>query len=54
MPISTVENVDTTYFGFKIWTGDSEKPWAEALAVKDGIIVAVGKTSFSISISLSP
>lgn len=42
MPISTVENVDTTYFGFKIWTGDSEKPWAEALAVKDGIIVAVG------------
>jgi len=42
MPISTVENVDTTYFGFKIWTGDSEKPWAEALAVKDGVIVAVG------------
>eukprot|EP01102_Stenamoeba_stenopodia_P021162 TRINITY_DN844_c0_g1_i2.p1 TRINITY_DN844_c0_g1~~TRINITY_DN844_c0_g1_i2.p1 ORF type:complete len:562 (-),score=135.77 TRINITY_DN844_c0_g1_i2:152-1837(-) len=42
MPISTIENVDVTYFGFKIWTGDSEKPWAEALAIKDGIVVAVG------------
>jgi predicted amidohydrolase YtcJ len=42
MPYSTLESVDTIYFGFKIWTGDSTNPWAEALAVKDGKIVAVG------------
>jgi hypothetical protein len=29
----------------RIWTGDPEKPWAEALASRAGIIVAVGSAS---------
>jgi len=26
----------------RIWTGDSSKPWAEAMAIRDGDVVAVG------------
>lgn len=26
----------------RIWTGDQERPWAQALAVRDGAVVAVG------------
>jgi predicted amidohydrolase YtcJ len=28
----------------KIWTGDAERPQAEALAVREGRIIAVGRT----------
>ncbi|SIO65324.1 hypothetical protein SAMN05444166_7660 [Singulisphaera sp. GP187] len=28
----------------RIWTGDRERPWAQALAARDGAIVAVGTT----------
>ena len=28
----------------RVWTGDTEQAWAEAVAVSDGIIVAVGST----------
>jgi predicted amidohydrolase YtcJ len=26
----------------RIWTGDAERPWAQAIAVRDGLILAVG------------
>lgn len=33
---------DLVVTGARIWTEDPERPWAEALAVRDGTIVAVG------------
>ena len=36
------ETADTVFVNGKIWTGDSDKPWAEWVAVKDGKIIAVG------------
>lgn len=33
---------DLAVTGGRIWTGDPARPWAEALAVRDGRIVAVG------------
>ncbi len=33
---------DLILHGGRLWTGDDAAPWAEAVAVRDGIIVAVG------------
>ncbi|TWH72751.1 amidohydrolase [Modestobacter roseus] len=33
---------DLVVTGARIWTLDPERPWAEALAVRDGVLVAVG------------
>jgi predicted amidohydrolase YtcJ len=35
---------DTIYTNAQIWTGDKTKPSAEALAIKDGLITAIGTT----------
>ncbi len=37
--------VDLVLVNGKVWTGDAARPWAEAVAVRDGKIFAVGKTS---------
>jgi len=34
--------VDLVLVNGKVWTGDAARPWAEAVAVRDGKIVAVG------------
>ncbi len=36
------ETADTIFMGGKIYTQDSDLPWAEAVACKDGLILAVG------------
>jgi len=40
---SEQEKADHIYINAKIWTGDSAKPWAEAIAVKYHTILFVGK-----------
>lgn len=37
--------LDLTVTNAKIWTGDAQRPWAEALAVDGGKIVAVGSNA---------
>jgi hypothetical protein len=37
--------VDLVLVNGKVWTGDPARPWAEAVAVRDGKIFAVGRTS---------
>ncbi len=37
--------VDLVLVNGKVWTGDAARPWAEAVAVRDGKIFAVGRTS---------
>ena len=37
--------VDLVLVNGKVWTGNGAQPWAEAVAVRDGLIFAVGKTS---------
>jgi predicted amidohydrolase YtcJ len=37
--------VDLVLVNGKVWTGNAAQPWAEAVAVRDGKICAVGKTS---------
>jgi len=39
-PPATLAFVD-----LRVWTGDASRPWAEAVAVRDGRIVAVGSTA---------
>ncbi len=41
-PTETTQAPDLTITNAKIWTGDPARPWAEALAVAAGKIVAVG------------
>lgn len=36
---------DAIYFNANVWTGDTQKPTAEAIAIGDGSIVAVGSTA---------
>lgn len=36
---------DLVLTGGRIWTGDAARPWAEALAVRDGVLVAVGSAA---------
>jgi len=36
------ETADTAYINGKIYTVDATKPWAEAVAIKDGKFIAVG------------
>ena len=38
-------HADLILVGGKVWTGDSRQPQAEAVAVRHGRIVAVGKTA---------
>jgi predicted amidohydrolase YtcJ len=37
--------VDLALVNGKVWTGSSARPWAEAVAVRDGKIIAVGATA---------
>ena len=37
--------VDLVLVNGKVWTGDAERPWAEAVAVRGGTILAVGTTA---------
>jgi predicted amidohydrolase YtcJ len=37
--------VDLVLVNGKVWTGDAERPWAEAVAVRAGAILAVGTTA---------
>ncbi|MGB8959578.1 MAG: amidohydrolase family protein, partial [Candidatus Aminicenantales bacterium] len=37
--------VDLVLVNGKVWTGVAARPWAEAVAVRDGKIFAAGKTS---------
>jgi predicted amidohydrolase YtcJ len=37
--------VDLVLVNGKVWTGDQARPWAEAVAIRDGKIVAVGTTA---------
>lgn len=37
--------VDLVLVNGKVWTGEAARPWAEAVAVRDGKIFAVGKTA---------
>ncbi len=41
-PADADEPPDLIVRSGRIWTGDSDRPWAEAVAVRDGAIVAVG------------
>ena len=41
-PEQTTESVDLLVRGARIWTGDENDPWAEAVAVAGDRIVAVG------------
>ena len=36
------ETADTIFMGGRIYTQDSNLPWAEAVACKDGRVIAVG------------
>src|SRR5690349_19178888 len=36
---------DAVYFNGNVWTGDAQHPKAEAIAIDDGSIVAVGNTA---------
>src|SRR5688500_2038298 len=36
---------DAIYFNGNVWTGDTQQPKAEALAIEDGSIVAVGSSA---------
>lgn len=36
---------DAIYFNANVWTGDAQKPTAEAIAIDDGSIVAVGSSA---------
>jgi predicted amidohydrolase YtcJ len=40
---STVEDADVVYLNGRVYTVDEAQPWAEAVAVKDGVFVAVGR-----------
>ena len=42
MPVASTEMADTIYRGGKILTMEDQQPVAEAVAVRDGRIVAVG------------
>jgi predicted amidohydrolase YtcJ len=44
---TTTEGImaDLVLVNGKVWTGEAARPWAEAVAVRDGKICAVGKTS---------
>jgi predicted amidohydrolase YtcJ len=37
--------VDLVLVNGRVWTGDAERPWAEAVAVRGGTILAVGTTA---------
>jgi len=37
--------IDLILVNGKVWTGDAERPWAEAVAVRGGTILAVGTTA---------
>ncbi|MGE5741892.1 MAG: hypothetical protein ACM32H_07600, partial [Candidatus Aminicenantes bacterium RBG_16_66_30] len=37
--------VDLVLVNGRVWTGVAARPWAEAVAVRDGKIYLVGKTS---------
>jgi predicted amidohydrolase YtcJ len=37
--------IDLILVNGKVWTGDAERPWAEAVAVRGGTILAVGATA---------
>lgn len=39
---SQIEPADLVLVGGKVWTGEKAQPWAQAVAVRDGRIVAVG------------
>ncbi len=40
---SSQQKADRIYINAKIWTGDTSQPWAEAIAIKNNMIVFVGK-----------
>ena len=40
---SARDAADTVYLNGRIYTVDDDQPWAEALAVKDGRLLAVGR-----------
>jgi len=40
-----VSMADLVFVNGKVWTGESAQPWAEAVAVRDGKILAVGTTA---------
>ncbi|WP_432533011.1 amidohydrolase [Kineococcus arenarius] len=40
--MSTTPTPDTLFTGGRIWTQDPTRPWAQAVAVADGVITAVG------------
>jgi predicted amidohydrolase YtcJ len=37
-----IQTADLAIRGARIWTGDANQPWAQALAIRDGRILAVG------------
>ncbi len=37
--------VDLVLVNGKVWTGEAARPWAEAVAVRDGLIFAVGQAA---------
>jgi predicted amidohydrolase YtcJ len=41
---------DLIVTGAKVWTQDADNPWAESIAVRDGVIVAVGTSADTLAL----
>ena len=42
--LPVAEMADIILTNGKIYTGNSDQPWAEALAIKDGLLLSVGSS----------
>jgi predicted amidohydrolase YtcJ len=44
-PVAAAGKADRIFVNGRIWTGDASRPWAEALAVRGPLLIAVGSTA---------